>query len=59
MRRMQNLVNVAVRAGRNDPIQKPLNIHQNDPKKFWKHINEILPSKTNNQNYDNILNERQ
>ena len=31
--------------------------HQKDPKKFWKNINEILPSKDDGNFFDNILDE--
>ena len=55
MRRMRNMVNVAVKAARNDYVKTQLDTHQKDPKKFWKNINEILPSKNDGTNLDNIF----
>ena len=54
MRRMRNMVNVAIRNARNEYVKGQLEIHQKNPKKFWKQITDILPSKTENQNFDNI-----
>ena len=34
-------------------------MRRKDPKKFWKHIKDILPGKNNNHNFDNILDENQ
>ena len=38
---MRNMVNVAVKAARNDYVKTQLDTHQKDPKKFWKNINDI------------------
>ena len=57
MRRMRNMVNVAIRNARNEYVKGQLEIHQKNPKKFWKQITDILPSKTDNQNFDNIKND--
>ena len=56
IRRMRNMVNIAIRNARNEYIKNQLEIHQKNPKKFWKQISDILPSKSENQNYDNIKN---
>ena len=57
MRKMRNMVNVAVKAARNDYVKTQLDTHQKDPNKFWKNINEILPLKDDGQKFDNILDE--
>ena len=46
-------MNIAVRNARNKYVKNQLETHQ----KFWKQISDILPSKTDNQNYDNIKND--
>ena len=57
MKRMRNLVNVAVKSARNDYVRNQLDIHQKDPNNFWKNINKILPSKSDGKHFDNILDE--
>ena len=57
MRRMRNMVNVAIRNARIEYVKGQLEIHQKNPKKIWKQITDILPSKTDNQNFDNIKND--
>ena len=56
MRRLRNMGNVAIRNARNEYVKGQLEIHQKNPQKFWKHISDILPSKSENQNFDNIKN---
>ena len=45
MRRMRNMVNVAVKAARNDNVKTQLDTHKKKNKKFWKNINETSPKK--------------
>ena len=52
---MRNFVNIAVKSAKNDYVKSQLDVHQKDPKIFWKSINEILPSKSDGKNFDNIL----
>ena len=55
MRKIRNLVNISVKNARADYIKEKLETHKNDPKKFWKHISEILPNKkSNSQQFNNI-----
>ena len=55
MRKIRNLVNISVKNARADYIKEKLETHKNDPKKFWKHISEILPNKkSNSQQINNI-----
>ena len=58
MRRLRNMVNVAIRNARNEYVKGQLEIHQKKTKKIWKHISDILPSKSENQNFDNIKNDK-
>ena len=59
MRRMRNLVNIAVKNARADYIRDQLETHKNDPKKFWKELNAIIPNKksSSTQNFNNIKDE--
>ena len=56
MRRMRNLVNISVKNARAVFIKDQLEIHKNDPKKFWKELNSLIPNNKskNNQNFNNI-----
>ena len=38
MRRLRNMVNVAIRNARNEYVKGQLEIHQKNTNKFWKHI---------------------
>ena len=55
MKYFRNLVNTTIKKARNEYIKTQLNIYKNDAKKFWKHISDILPTKSKTQNFDNIL----
>ena len=59
MRKMRNLVNIAVKNARADYVRDQLETHKNDSKKFWKEINKIIPNKTGSasQNFNNIKDE--
>ena len=57
MKYYRNLVNISVKKARNEFVKSQLDIYKNDAKTFWKHIGDILPSKGNTQNFDNILDE--
>ena len=59
MRRMRNLVNIAVRNARAEYVRDQLETHKNDSKKFWKEINKLIPNKANSasQNFNNIKDE--
>ena len=59
MRKMRNLVNIAVKTARAEYVRDQLEIHKNDSKKFWKEINKLIPSKSNSdsQNFNNIKDE--
>ena len=56
MRKIRNLVNTSVKKARIDYIKEKLEIHKNDPKKFWKHISNLIPNNKNKsqQNFANI-----
>ena len=56
MRKTRNLVNITVKNARIEYIKEKLETHKNDPKKFWKHISNIIPNnKTKTQqNFTNI-----
>ena len=53
MRRMRNLVNIAVKNARADFVKEQLENHKNDPNKFW---NSLIPNSktTSSQNFNNI-----
>ena len=59
MRRIRNMVNIAVRSARADFIKDQLETHKNDPKKFWKELKAIIPSakSTSSQVFNSIKNE--
>ena len=59
MRKMRNLVNIAVKKARAEYVRDQLEIHKNDSKKFWKEINKLIPSKSSSdsQNFNNIKDE--
>ena len=52
---MRNLVNTSVRKARNEYIKTQLDIYENDAKKIWKHVSDILPTIGNTQYFDNIF----
>ena len=56
MRRVRNLVNVSVKNARADVVKDQLETHKNDPKKFWKELNNLIPKNNsgNAQNFNNI-----
>ena len=59
MRRLRNLVNLSVKNARADFGKDQLKTHKDDPKKFWKELNTLIPnSKTTlNQSFNNIKDE--
>ena len=57
MRRLRKFVTIATRNASNEYITAQLETHQKNPNKFWKQISDILPSKTDNQNFDNTKND--
>ena len=47
-KRMRNMCTNRLRKAKADFIKSNLNNNQNDPKKFWKNIQEVFPSKPKN-----------
>ena len=42
-RKLRNLANKSIKSAKSEYLLNKLDLYQNDPKKFWQTINEILP----------------
>ena len=52
---LRNLTNVNIRQAKRDFILEELNTHNDDPKKFWKVIHKVVPTKGLTQKSDILL----
>ena len=61
MRKLRNLVNISIKNARADFVKDQLETHKDDPKKFWKELNTLIPnSKTaSSQCFNNIKDENE
>ena len=60
MRKIRNLVNISIKNARAKFVKDQLETHKDDPKKFWKELNTLIPNNkaTSNQCFNNIKDER-
>ena len=56
MRKYRNLVNISIKNARADFVKEQLETHKDDPKKFWKELNTLIPNSKNasGQCFNNI-----
>ena len=52
---LRNTTNANIRQAKRDFILDELNAHNDDPKKFWKVIHKVVPSKKSPQSHDILL----
>ena len=59
MRRLRNLVNITVKNARAEYVKDQLETHKNNPKKFWKELNTLIPNNkaASSQCFNNIKDE--
>ena len=56
MRKFRNLVNISIKNARADFVKDQLETHKDDPKKFWKELNTLIPNSkaASSQCFNNI-----